>query len=238
MDTILVIEDSREMQRALQRLFQSDSLSVQLASDGVAGLKYFRDNPPSAVVLDLNLPGMSGKDLCREFKSIAPAVPVVVVSATCETDDIVHLLQLGADDYVTKPFSPKELLARLRRAMRRAANEAHPNDAEKAAASLVLKFGDVTVNFSSMEVKCSGKSITLTAQEFKLLKFLATSPGTVYTRAELMASVWGFRNYMESRTVDNHILRLRQKLEPDPAHPRFFMTMQRFGYKFVLTGDV
>src|SRR5271170_8492551 len=120
MDTVLIVEDSRPMQRTLQRLFESDSLQVQIASDGPTGLDFFRRQLPCAVVLDLKLPGISGKELCREFKSIAASVPIVVLSANSEVEDKVLLLELGADDYVTKPFSPKELLARVRRAMRRA----------------------------------------------------------------------------------------------------------------------
>ena len=116
METVLVVEDSRPMQRTLQRLFEADSLQVALAADGPAGLDCFRKQPPDAVVLDLKLPGMSGKELCREFKSLASSVPIVVLSANSEVDDKVLLLELGADDYVTKPFSPKELLARVRRA--------------------------------------------------------------------------------------------------------------------------
>src|ERR1700738_3609462 len=120
MDTVLIVEDSRPMQRTLQRLFESDSLQVQIASDGHAGLELFRKELPCVVVLDLKLPGISGKELCREFKALAASVPIVVLSANSEVQDKVLLLELGADDYVTKPFSPKELLARVRRAMRRA----------------------------------------------------------------------------------------------------------------------
>src|SRR3984957_19011313 len=118
-DTILVIEDSRPMQRTLQRLFEADALEVRIASDGVEGLESFRKHPPSAVVLDLKLPGLSGKELCRSFKAQMPSLPIVILSANVDVEDKVLLLELGADDYVTKPFSPKELLARVRRAMRR-----------------------------------------------------------------------------------------------------------------------
>ena len=121
METVLVVEDSRAMQRTLQRLLEADSLTVQIASDGITGLEYFRKQQPNAVLLDLKLPGLSGKELCREFKSIASSVPIVVLSANAEVEDKVLLLELGADDYVTKPFSPRELLARVRRAMRRGA---------------------------------------------------------------------------------------------------------------------
>src|SRR3954453_18593053 len=119
MDTVLVVEDSRAMQRTLQRLLEADSLQVQIASDGIAGLEAFRKQPPSAVLLDLKLPGLSGKELCREFKTIASTVPIVVLSANASINDKIQLLDLGAEGYCTKPFSPKELLARVRRAMRR-----------------------------------------------------------------------------------------------------------------------
>jgi DNA-binding response OmpR family regulator len=236
MDTVLIVEDSRPMQRTLQRLFEADSLQVQIAGDGPSGLEFFRKQLPCAVVLDLKLPGISGKELCREFKTLAAAVPIVVLSANSEVEDKVLLLELGADDYVTKPFSPKELLARVRRAMRRSG--AKPPAVSQVAAKHihheVLTFGDARIDFTSMEATRGGKAVTLTTQEFKLLKYLASSAGRVVSREELLNEVWGYQNYPSTRTVDNHILRLRQKLEPDPAEPRFLMTIHGAGYKFIL----
>src|ERR1700758_5376053 len=188
METVLVVEDSRAMQRTLQRLLEADAVQVQIASDGITGLEYFRRQPPSAVLLDLKLPGLSGKELCREFKSIASSVPIVVLSANAEVEDKVLLLELGADDYVTKPFSPKELLARVRRAMRRSSAQqpvVSPVTA-RAVSREILTFGDARVDFTSMEATRAGKSITLTTQEFKLLKYLASSPGRVISREELL----------------------------------------------------
>jgi len=236
MDTVLIVEDSRPMQRTLQRLFEADSLQVQLASDGPSGLEFFRAQPPCAVVLDLKLPGISGKELCREFKAMASSVPIVILSANSEVDDKVLLLELGADDYVTKPFSPKELLARVRRAMRRTGSRPAlvSQVATKQQNHEVLAFGDARIDFTSMEASRSGKAVTLTTQEFKLLKYLASSAGRVVSREELLNEVWGYQSYPSTRTVDNHILRLRQKLEPDPAEPRFLLTMHGAGYKLVL----
>jgi DNA-binding response OmpR family regulator len=236
METVLVVEDSRAMQRTLQRLLEADSLTVQIASDGITGLEYFRKQQPSAVLLDLKLPGLSGKELCREFKSIAASVPIVVLSANAEVEDKVLLLELGADDYVTKPFSPRELLARVRRAMRRGAPAKGPQTSNVPAKTVnheILVFGEAKVDFTSMEAEQAGKQVTLTAQEFKLLKFFAASPGRVLSRDELLNEVWGYQNYPSTRTVDNHILRLRQKLEPDSANPRYFLTIHGAGYKFV-----
>jgi DNA-binding response OmpR family regulator len=235
METVLVVEDSRAMQKALQRLFEADALQVSIAGDGVTGLETFRQQPPNAVVLDLKLPGLSGKELCREFKTISAQVPIVVLSANADVDDKVLLLELGADDYVTKPFSPKELLARVRRAMRRSARNAAPasNIPSSGKEHEMLVFGNVMVDFTSMEASRAGDSVTMTAQEFRVLKFFAKFPGRVISREELLNEVWGYHNYPSTRTVDNHILRLRQKLEPDPGNPRYFLTLHGAGYKFV-----
>jgi DNA-binding response OmpR family regulator len=236
-DTILVVEDSRPMQRTLQRLFEADGLRVQIASDGIAGLESFRKQTPNVVVLDLKLPRLPGKEVCRAFKAHAAGVPIVVLSANCEVEDKVLLLELGADDYVTKPFSPRELLARVRRAMRRgvpaSADAAAATNGESATpAHEVLIFGDTKIDFTSMVVTRGGKSLAFTAQEFKLLKYFARCPARVISRQELLNEVWGYENYPTTRTVDNHILRIRQKLEPDPARPRYFLTMHGTGYKF------
>ena len=234
MDTILVVEDSQALQRALQRLFRQEAFEVRVASDGIAGLEAFRSQIPDAVVLDLKLPGMSGKDLCREFKALAAGVPIIVLSANTDIDDKVLLLELGADDYVTKPFSPKELLARVRRAMRRGtAVHPAPNASLGSVSHEVLVLGDVRIDFTSMEANRAGKPVPMTAQEFKVLKFFARFPERVLSREELLNEVWGYLNYPSTRTVDNHILRLRQKLEPDPSTPRYFLTVHGAGYKFV-----
>jgi DNA-binding response OmpR family regulator len=177
MDTVLVVEDSRPMQRTLQRLFESDMLQVHIAPDGPSGLEIFRKQLPSVVVLDLKLPGISGKDLCREFKTIAASVPIVVLSANSEVEDKVLLLELGADDYVTKPFSPKELLARVRRAMRRSSSSQSAQQTVSPVATRrvnreVLVFGDARIDFTIMEATRAGKSIILNTQELKLLKNL------------------------------------------------------------------
>src|ERR1700758_20921 len=196
METVLVVEDSRAMQRTLQRLLEADSLQVQIASDGITGLETFRKQPPSAVLLDLKLPGLSGKELCREFKTIAASVPIVVLSANAEVEDKVLLLELGADDYVTKPFSPRELLARVRRAMRRggAKNQAAASVPTKNVSHEILVFKDIQIDFTSMEATRGGRPIPMTAQEFKLLRFLARSPNAVVSREKLLNEVWGYEN--------------------------------------------
>jgi DNA-binding response OmpR family regulator len=224
MERILVVEDDPAVQRALDRLFTAEGFGVDLRFSGTDAVESFRNSPASAVILDLRLPGMSGRDVCRELKRLSPDLPVIVLSARAEVADKVLLLELGADDYVTKPFSPKELLARVRAALRRS----HRNSPANLSA-----FGDISVNFTKMEVRRAGRPVTCTAQEFKILKFFVQNPERVISRDELLNQVWGYSNYPSTRTVDNHILRLRQKLEQDPAQPARFQTVHGVGYRFV-----
>src|SRR5579884_3275757 len=179
MERILVIEDDDRVQRALRRLFNPEGYDVQSATDGQAGVDSVRSQAPTAVVLDLRLPKMSGRDVCREIKQISPDVPVIILSAASDVIDKVSLLELGADDYVTKPFSPKELLARVRAVIRRSTRP--PNAVTRPSFS----FGNVTVDFVTMEVTRGGQPVTLTAQEFKTLKFLSQNPERVLSREEL-----------------------------------------------------
>jgi DNA-binding response OmpR family regulator len=223
-DRILVVEDDRAVQKALKRLFEAEGYNVQIAPDGNAAVELFRAGQPAAVVLDLRLPGISGQEVCREFKQRSAATPIIVLSATSDVSDKVLLLELGADDYVTKPFSPRELLARVRAALRRTSR---PSTTDKFA------FDDTSIDFTKMEIIREGRTIALTAQEFKTLKFMVQNAERVITRDELLNEVWGYHNYPSTRTVDNHILKLRQKLEKDPGNPVHFRTVHGVGYKFV-----
>jgi DNA-binding response OmpR family regulator len=224
MEKILVVEDDLAVRKALRRLFESEGFPVELAPDGKTGLEAFHSSPPSAVVLDLRLPGLPGHDLCREIKKTAPSLPVIVLSAKADVADKVLLLELGADDYVTKPFSPRELLARVRAAVRRS---------KRSEPAELFVFGDVSVDFAKMELTRGGRPVALTAQEFKILKFFAQNPGRVFSRSSLLNEVWGYENYPSTRTVDNHIWKLRLKLEDDPGSPVHFQTVHGAGYKFV-----
>jgi len=224
MDRILVVEDDRAVQKALRRLFEGEGFAVEISSDGKSAIEAFRTAAPAAMVLDLRLPAMSGRDVCREIKQQAPNLPIIVLSAASDVSDKVLLLELGADDYVTKPFSPRELLARVRAALRRT---------NRSGATDLMTFGGNSVEFSKMEVTRDGQPIALTAQEFKTLKFMVQNAERVITRDELLNEVWGYQNYPSTRTVDNHILKLRQKLEKDPGNPVHFRTVHGIGYKFV-----
>ena len=221
---ILIIEDDPRMQKVLRRIFTQERYSAVVAGDGQTGLDLFRRERPLAVVLDLILPGISGRELCRTFKQLSAETPIVVLSAIMQVADKVLLLELGADDYVTKPFSPRELTARVQAAIRRQ---------RKPTPSTIYRFADCEIDFKKMTVRRNGEPIVLTAHEFKLLKFFTENSERVLTRDVLLNDVWGYNLYPTTRTVDNQILKLRQKLEPDPANPKHLLTIYGAGYKFV-----
>jgi DNA-binding response OmpR family regulator len=222
--TILVVEDDPRMQKVLKRIFTEQNYSAEIAGDGKAGLDLFRKVRPLAVVLDLILPQISGRELCQTLKSISPDTPVIVLSAITEVVDKVLLLELGADDYVTKPFSPRELMARVQAAIRRQ---------RRPTQSAVYRFGECEIDFEKMTAKRAGTPVVLTSHEFKLLRFFTDNPERVLSREVLLNEVWGYNSYPTTRTVDNQILKLRQKLEPDPTNPMHLLTIYGAGYKFV-----
>ncbi|HSY69541.1 MAG TPA: response regulator transcription factor [Edaphobacter sp.] len=222
--TVLIIEDDPRMQKVLRTIFVKEHYAVVVAGDGQTGLELFRSERPLAVVLDLVLPRISGRELCQTFKNLSSETPIIVLSAISEVVDKVLLLELGADDYVTKPFSPRELTARVQAAIRRQ---------RKPAAATIFRFADCEIDFKSMSARCKGVPVVLTAHEFKLLKFFTDNLDRVLTRELLLTEVWGYYSYPTTRTVDNQILKLRQKLEPDPANPKHLLTIYGAGYKFV-----
>jgi len=226
MSTILVIEDDQRIQKALHRQFTTEGYQVQVAGDGAEGLATCRTLRPAGVVLDLLLPGMSGREVCKGIKSWSPNTPVVILSAVSEVAAKVSLLELGADDYVTKPFSPRELTARVQAAIRR-------NQKSNGSAGSRISFGNITADFSAMEFLKGGVPVILTANEIKLLRYFLDHAERVITREELLNDVWGYTSYPTTRTVDNQIMKLRQKLEMDPAKPLYIRTMYGIGYKFV-----
>ncbi len=224
-ETVLVVEDDPRMQRVLQRLFTDEGYRVELAGNGRAGLASFRSEHPVLVILDLILPELSGRELCREIKAMASDVPVIILSAITDVVDKVLLIELGADDYVTKPFSPRELMARAQASIRRSRRLAPTRD--------LVAFGHCTIDFSRMTATCAGAEVALTSLEFKVLRFLTANAEHVITREALLTHVWGYNSYPTTRTVDNLILKLRQKLETEPGNPRYLVTVHGMGYKFV-----
>ena len=225
MDKILVIDSDTTVQSVLRRTFVDSGFHVTAAADGPTALHVFCTEVPRIVILEPRIPGGAGQDLCREIRTKSSTVPILVLSTADDEIDKILLLELGADDYVTKPFNPRELLARVRAAVRRL-NQA-------SAADNIFRFSDVEVNFLSREVFRNGSSVQLTPQEFKLLSFFVSNQGRVISGTELLREVWVNRSYPGHRTLANHILRLRQKLERHPGEPIHFRTVHGAGYKFI-----
>jgi DNA-binding response OmpR family regulator len=221
--TVLLVEDERKLRDLVRSYLERAGFTVLSTGSGAEALTLAASGSPDLVVLDLGLPDIPGETVARELRAAGP-VPVLMLTAKSSEEDRIRGLELGADDYVTKPFSPRELLARVRAALRRTS---------RSTTSDVNGFDGISVDFTRMEVTRDGQAIALTAQEFKTLKFMLQNAERVISRDELLNEVWGYQNYPSTRTVDNHILKLRQKLEKDPANPVHFRTVHGMGYKFV-----
>ena len=224
MERILIIEDDSGLQPTLRRLFSLEGYEVDVAPDAVCGLRKLQQKAPTAVILNLPHPAYSGCDICRMIANSIPDLPLVILSESSDVTDKILLLEMGADDYVTVPFNSRELVARVRAQIRRAS---------RVRLEDMYVFEDVIINFSKAEIARAGEKIIVTRKEFKTLEFLTKNAQRVISRDELLDKVWGYENYPCTRTVDNHMLRLRQKLESDPSHPTHFLTVHGLGYKFV-----
>jgi DNA-binding response OmpR family regulator len=222
---VLVVDDETMVTEVVGRYLQHEGFEVDLAADGEEGLRLAREKQPDLVVLDLMLPKLDGLEVCRALRRDSD-VPVIMLTAKGEEMDRIVGLELGADDYVVKPFSPRELLARIKAVLRRGARTqpGEPGDA--------LRFGDLRINPRTRVVEVGAERIALTAKEFDLLYFLASSPGQVFTRDQLMNHVWDFAYAGDASTVTVHVRRLREKIEPDPERPRYVKTVWGVGYKF------
>jgi DNA-binding response OmpR family regulator len=225
MPKILIVEDEPGMVAGLRDNFEFEGYQVLSAMDGVSGLERALADSPDLVILDVMMPRMSGLDVCKQLKSKRPAIPIIMLTARGQEVDKVVGLELGADDYVTKPFSIRELLARVKAVLRRI--ESVPKGKDR------YSFGDVEVNLQSCQVSRRGRSLDFSSKEFDLLKYFLSHPGEALSRDRLLEEVWGYDKFPTTRTVDAHIVRLRQKLEPKPDDPRFFLTVHGTGYKFV-----
>jgi two-component system alkaline phosphatase synthesis response regulator PhoP len=222
---ILIVEDEPAMVAGLRDNFEYEGYEVISAEDGVAGLERVFADDPDLVVLDVMMPRMSGLEVCKQVKARRPAMPIIMLTARGQEIDKVVGLELGADDYVTKPFSIRELIARVKAVLRRSTLQ--------ASAPAAYRFGDVEVNLRGNEVRRAGRPVDLSAKEFALLAYFIAHPSETLSRDHLLDVVWGYQNYPTTRTVDTHIVRLRQKLEPNPEAPRFILTVHGVGYKFV-----
>ena len=222
--TILVIEDDVSILRGLRDNLKFEEYEVLTATDGHEGIILALEKSPDLVLLDIMLPGISGYDICRKVKEQKPDLPIIMLTARSKEIDKIAGLDLGADDYVTKPFSTPELLARIRAALRRAQN--------KTPIQEKYSFGKVSMDFKQYQTFINNEEVHLSAREYAIMKFLIEHAGEVIHRHALLDEVWGYESYPTTRTVDNYILDLRKKLEEEPSRPKHILSIRGVGYKF------
>src|SRR5688572_28444634 len=219
--SVLIIEDDPALLRGLKDNFEAQNYRVQLARDGQAGLAAALAHPPDLVLLDIMLPKKNGYEICRAIRAQRLDMPIIMLTAKGQEEDIVRGLELGADDYVTKPFSIRELLARAAAFLRR----------RRAGAAQSFEFGDCRLDLTAHKLFRKGKEVTLTSKEFRLLEFFATRPGRALTRDQILDGVWGNEIIVNDRSVDRCVTTLRAKIEADPHHPTLIQTVRDIGYR-------
>ncbi len=223
MSTILVIDDDESLRDTIGILLEQEGFRPLLAADGKTGYERALSAKPDLMVVDLRLPGMMGIEICKQLRAAKIQTPILVLSAIGEEVDKVLLLEIGADDYMVKPFGARELLARIRALLRRTLPDARK----------IVEFGDVTIDFERRIVKRKGAILKMTPAEYNLLTHFVHNPDRALTRDMILNSVWGYDSFPNTRTVDAHVVKLRQKLEPDPNAPRHFITVHGVGYRFL-----
>jgi DNA-binding response OmpR family regulator len=222
---VLIIEDEPNMVVGLKDSCEYEGYEVSVARDGQEGLEKAATEKPDIILLDVMLPLLSGIDVCRTLRNRGIETPILMLTARSQEMDKVVGLEVGADDYVTKPFSIKELLARIRAHLRRATKQ--------VADSESFTFGEVELNFKKYVARKNGQPLDLSAREFEILRYLIRRRGEIVTRDQLLDEVWGYDSMPVTRTVDNHIAKLRQKIEQDPSQPQHIITVHRIGYRFI-----
>lgn len=227
--TVLIVDDEKAIVDILKFNLEKEQLLTLCAYDGLEGARLAREKNPDLILLDVMLPGMDGFEVCRTLRDEGCAIPIIMITAREEETDKVFGLELGADDYITKPFSIRELMARVKANMRRVA-VAESINADNADNSFCYK--DIVIDYARHTVLKNGKNIDLTQREYELIKFLASKPGTVVSRQELMSEVWQYDYYGDLRAVDVAVRRLREKIETNPAEPEYVMTKRSVGYFF------
>jgi DNA-binding response OmpR family regulator len=222
---ILIIEDDRSILKAVEANLVGEGYEVETAMDGLTGLERASDPSQDLILLDLMLPKLPGEDICRRLRQNGITTPILFLTAKNEEEHRIAGFELGADDYVAKPFSIRELLGRIQAILRRAAGQKH--------LLAHYHFADVALDFVKMEARKGDEPVVLTTREFAILRLMVSNKGVVISRDRLLNEVWGYDAYPSTRTVDNQIVKLRQKLEDDPENPRFILTVRGTGYKFV-----
>ncbi len=222
---ILIIEDDRSILKAVEANLVGEGYEVETAMDGLTGLERASDPSQDLILLDLMLPKLPGEEICRKLRQNGITTPILFLTAKNEEEHRIAGFELGADDYVAKPFSIRELLGRVQAILRRAAGQKH--------LLAHYHFADVALDFVKMEARKGDQPVVLTTREFAILRLMVSNKGVVISRDRLLNEVWGYDAYPSTRTVDNQIVKLRQKLEDDPENPRFILTIRGTGYKFV-----
>jgi two-component system alkaline phosphatase synthesis response regulator PhoP len=225
-EKILIIEDEEDLVKGLKLNLADEGYEVDWAADGEEGLRKALEERPQLIILDIMLPKMDGLDICRELRQKNISIPIIMLTAKGEEIDKVLGLEIGADDYMTKPFSIRELLARIKAHLRR-------EKRERKTVPDVYRFGDVEIDFTHFKVKRKDKELDLTSLEIEILKYLIAHREEVVTREALLDKIWGYEKYPTTRTIDNHILKLRKKIEGDPSHPKYILSVYGVGYRFV-----
>ena len=219
----MVIDDDESLRDTIGLMLENEGFRPILVADGSTGLQEALASKPNLILVDLKMPGLNGVEVCKRLRAAGMRTPVIVLSAVGDEIDKVLLLEIGADDYVVKPFGTRELLARIRALLRRTSQ----------GFDTVLTFSNIEVDLDQRTVRRGGEETRLTRAEFNLLAFFLHNPGRALTRDVILNSVWGYDSFPNTRTVDAHVVRLRQKLEPDPETPRHFLTMHGVGYRFL-----
>ena len=226
MEKILVIEDEKDIVDGLRFNLEARGYMVIAAYDGARGVRLALEEQPDLIILDLLLPKMNGYDVCKKVKEEHPHMPVIMLTAKNQEAEIVHGLELGADDYITKPFGLLELVARIKAVLRRNKNEEHLQNR--------LDVGNLSIDFAKHRARKKGRDIDLTPREYEMLKYFVERRGETVTREDLLNHVWGYSSYPNTRTVDTHIAKLRQKIEENPEKPQILITVHTMGYKLLV----
>ena len=235
---ILIIEDEESYRDALATGLGREGFEIQLASDGRQGLRLFTDDAPDIVLLDVMLPELSGIDVCRQMQALLPAIPIIMLTALDTEVDVVLGLEVGAVDYLTKPYRLRELIARIQAVLRRMQPrtlpmpEPHPLRGDGSPVIHSVEVGEITIDFMRREVRVNGNPVHMSRREFDVLALMASPPGQVRTREELIDQLWSARDLADTRTLDTHIRRLRTKIEADPSQPRHLITVRGVGFRF------
>lgn len=223
---ILIIEDELDLIKGLKLNLSDEGFNVDWAVNGAEGLRKAVEEAPDLIILDIMLPEMDGLEVCRKLRQKNVNIPVIMLTAKGEEIDKVVGLEIGADDYITKPFRIRELIARIKARLRH-------SEIEKKALPELFSIGDVEIDFARFKVRRKGQELDLTSLEMDILKYFIIHRGEVVSRNDLLDKIWGYQSYPTTRTIDNHILKLRKKIEDDPSHPRYIISVYGGGYRFV-----